>query len=645
MDGRTLRGKTVTFVVICVFVATFVFLFGTDYAILGITVATAAMLMLEKDLSVRPLSNLCSLMAFMVMMGLGSFVASLDPYLGFAVNFVVVFVTVFVSMQDLRSPMHFPLLLFYASMVTLPITLEHMPDRLLVLAVSSVFIVGLNVLVNRHSRDMSSHKGVAAICRGIGERAEAVIRGEVPDVEGLESMCVEVNRGMYDRLKSHFFTGPRDRTVLDLVISLMDVGRAVCLRERDADTLRALVDLMELVAVHEEGGQPASEVELAIGRFVRDHPNADIAIVSSLRDVAEELRALERGPRRLRPDGLRGIRALIAWLRDDTGRALILMIREEARTDSARFTFAVRMAMIFALVAFAWDYWRWENAQVLLFTAIALIVPYLEDSKGRSAMRFTGTLLGTAIFSVVLALSGGDTIALLSMALLAGYLYVVLDTDRYDRKIFFYTIVVMVASAMTSDSETMTVDRIAFTLAGMLVALVANRVILPYRISDESRELATRSLAVCKERMSNISKTIRGEEGSDDAVLSILSACISQKMMLNADRRKDPLTERYRIAQDSLSVQCSSLFKAVHDLDEGPKAVIDGLLTTAIDPKADLSEPDVSGMDPGDAEVVMRAYRAARKYRADSVLLYDIIVQGYLEGRASVRPRRTPAQG
>ena len=119
MDGRTLGGKTLTFAVICVFMAVFLFLFGTRYALLGITVSSAAMLMLSKDLSSRPFSNLASLMVFMVFMGLGAFVASLDPFLGLAVNFVVVFAIVFVSMQDLRSPMHFPLLLFYASMVTL----------------------------------------------------------------------------------------------------------------------------------------------------------------------------------------------------------------------------------------------------------------------------------------------------------------------------------------------------------------------------------------------------------------------------------------------------------------------------------------------------------------------------------------------
>ena len=206
MDGRTLGGKTLTFAVICVFMAVFLFLFGTRYALLGITVSSAAMLMLSKDLSSRPFSNLASLMVFMVFMGLGDFVASLDPFLGLAVNFVVVFAIVFVSMQDLRSPMHFPLLLFYASMVTLPATLEEMPDRLLVLAVSAVFIVALNVMVNRGSRVSSSHRGVIAICDEVSRCADEVLDGGEPSVADLGRLCTDMNRMMYDRLKGNFFT-------------------------------------------------------------------------------------------------------------------------------------------------------------------------------------------------------------------------------------------------------------------------------------------------------------------------------------------------------------------------------------------------------------------------------------------------------
>ena len=37
MDGRTLRGKTAMFLIMCVFMVVFIILFGTGYAVVGVT--------------------------------------------------------------------------------------------------------------------------------------------------------------------------------------------------------------------------------------------------------------------------------------------------------------------------------------------------------------------------------------------------------------------------------------------------------------------------------------------------------------------------------------------------------------------------------------------------------------------------------
>ena len=542
MDGRTLGGKTLTFAVICVFMAVFLFLFGTRYALLGITVSSAAMLMLSKDLSSRPFSNLASLMVFMVFMGLGAFVASLDPFLGLAVNFVVVFVVVFVSMQDLRSPMHFPLLLFYASMVTLPATLEEMPDRLLVLAVSAVFIVALNVMVNHGSRVSSSHRGVIAICDEVSRCADEVLDGGEPSVADLGRLCTDMNRMMYDRLKGNFFTTPRDRRVLDLVVALMDVGRSVCRTERSEGVLRGVGPLMSIVSSHERGEVDASAVRSAVDALLASNPDASRSTVIALREMARCLESLES-----RTEGEYGEGRL------PTVRAVIRTLREEARRDSARFTFGVRMGLMFALVAFAWAYWGWQNAQWMLFTVVAAVVPYLEDSWRGSALRLAHTLAGAAAFMVLWAVAGYDPILMLAVGLLAGYAYVVVGTDRYDTRLLFYTILVLVASSMVSPSETLAADRVLFTLAGVFVAVVANRVVLPYRISDENRELAARSLAIGLERIRNIRDMLDGRDDSEEeAGLAIISASVSQKMLINADRDSDPMLRRFMMRQDSL---------------------------------------------------------------------------------------------
>lgn len=622
MDGRTLTGKTVTFAIVCVFFALFVMFFGTAHAMLGIITAVAAMLMLGKDMSSRPVSNIVSLAAFMIFLGIGAFLASLNPYLGVAVNFCVVFLTVFSSMQDLKSPMHFPLLLFYAVMVIIPVTAEELPNRLLSLMSAAVFVVALNVLINRGSRRQMSHRGVAAVCREIAVRAREAMDGGAPDAAELERLCTDLNRGLYDRLKGHFFTSPRDRTLLDLVVSLMDLGRAVCLRERSRGCLGDIVSFMETVESHELGGAPLEEVRTEADRLIASNPDADLAVRSSVRDVATGLAVLESPKPR---QGMM-IRSMIP--------DIMASVREEARHDSARFTFAVRMALMFSLVAFASDYWDWISGQVLLFTVIALLVPYLEDAWQKTVMRLTGTVIGAAVFAAVLILFQGNSLSLAVLALLSGYLYTVLGGGRYDHQMLFFTMVVLAVSALTSpDPDADVLERIVFTLAGALVAIVANRVILPYRISDGNTELVARSLANSHRRIVNIRECLAGADNSaDDARHSVVSAGMSQKMMINAEKADDPLIRRFQIRQDSLSIQCSSLYKSIGGMSPLCRQRVSVVIGADLESDEPLPYSDISGLGSDEAELVMAARRIVLHYRMDRRLMYDIIVAGYMRG-------------
>ena len=634
MDGRTLGGKTAMFLIIGLFMVVFLALFGTSYAVVGVTVASAAMIMLSKDLSVRPFSNLCSIMVFMVLMGVGAFLASLDPYLGLLVNFIVVFLVVFLSMQDLKSPMHFPMLLFYVTMVTTPITISEMPDRLLVLAVSAVFIVGLNVVMNRGSRSRTSHNGIVAMCEEIRRCSEAVLRGESPDHSEIDRLAADLNRNMYDRLKSHFFTTPNDRTVLDLAVSLADLGRVVCRGDWSEDSLRNLGSVLDAVVSHERGECGASDVRGAVESYLASNPGAAGGTDLILRDIHRELAYLESGGDDSTYGSERG---------RDIG-TVVKALREEARRDSARFTFAVRMGLIFAMVAFAWEYWGWENAQVLLYTVIALIVPYVEDSWKMSVMRFSGTVLGVLVFAVAVIATGDNSIALTSVGVVAAYVYVLLDDGRYDRKMFLFTLLVMIVSSLTADTPEsgMVTDRVMFTAAGIMVATIANRVVLPYRVRDENVELSVRSVRISLERIHNIRDALDGrKDPEEEAGLTVLSASISQKMMLNADRESDPLARKFLMRQDSLSIQCSSLYKAIPQLSEDGRRTVADVMSDDPDSDSSRGAVETDGLGQFDMECVRRAEAVMATYRKNRRMMMDMIVEGYLKDGpvASLRVR------
>ncbi len=631
MDRKGLVRATVLFAITCAFMVALMMLFGTVYAVMGVNIITAALMMLSKDLSVRPLSNLWSITAFMLLMGVGSYLACLNPLLGILVNFSVVFLVVFLSMQDLKSPMHFPMLLFYTTMVTMPITLEEMPDRLMVLVVSAVFIVGLNVLMNRGVRNRTSHEGVVVMCDEIRACAESVLEGGSPDHAVTDALATDLNRSMYDRLKSHFFTTPDDRTVLDLVVSLADLGRVVCRGSWSREALSNLACVTDAISSHEHGEIGASEVSETIESYIASNQGTAAGTELILRDIARELVSLESGCDR----------TYGSW-RSAGIRTILEAMREEARRDSARFTFSVRMALMFSLVAFAWAYWGWENASVMLFTIIAVIVPFLEDSWKLSVMRLSGTMLGALVFGAAVILTGDNTVALVAISMAAAYGYILLDNGRYDRKMFFYTLIVMIMSSLTvsQPESSIVADRIGFTMAGIAVAIIANRVVLPYRVRDENMELAVRSMRISLERIRNIRDILDGRpDAEEEAGLAVLSASISQKMMLNADRASDPLAKKFQIRQDSLSVQCSSLYKAVPLMSPECREAVRLIMSADPDSEDVPDIADTGNLDPYETECVRRAEGIMATYRKNRKMMFDLIVDGYLEDGPSASLR------
>ena len=54
MDARTLAGKSLFFVLICVFVSGFSRAFGPENNLVGVIIIVLALTMLSRDLSVRP---------------------------------------------------------------------------------------------------------------------------------------------------------------------------------------------------------------------------------------------------------------------------------------------------------------------------------------------------------------------------------------------------------------------------------------------------------------------------------------------------------------------------------------------------------------------------------------------------------------
>ena len=612
MDAKTVAGKSLFFILICLFVAVFAQVFGQENSLTGVVVVVLALMMLGQDLSVRPMLNLGGLVAFTLLMGLGAYdsVSCGNAFVGAAINFTVVFALSYLTTQDLRSPMHFPFLLGYAFMLSVPVSAEDLPVRVLALVVGSVFIVALNVLINRNRHARTCHEGIASLCSEVSSCCETVLSGGSPSAESVDALCLRLRSSMYDRLRRSFFSTPGDRKVLDLASSLHMAGRAVCERERDPEVLRSLMSFMGTVASHERGECDVSAVREAADRFLSDHPGADGVLTASVLSLRDGLSSLASDQS---PDSATDLR----------GR-MRAMAFESFHTDSARFTFAVRMSVVFTLFAFVWQYWDLENAKWLLFTTVALVLPYVDNAWRKSAMRLTGTLVGVAAFAAVLALVGGDAGLLSAALLVANYVYTVLDPKRYDVMMVFITFSALIAASMASPAGDAVAERILFILLGVVAATLANYLVLPYRIRNEDVSMGGRYLALSDRMMSLVTDSLRGRRDPDgETVTSLTATGLSAKLHMNVEADPDADAGLFLAHQDSVLSQCSYLCGESEGLSDAGRRNALSMLGAG-------DAPDPSVLTDGD-----RTYASVLSATAETLESSRLLLARMVEARSS----------
>ena len=610
MDARTLAGKTLFFVLICVFVSGFSGVFGQENSLVGVIIIVLALTMLSRDLSVRPVWNLGVMCACTLAMGTFSFLSVWlgDPFVGAALNFMFVFGACFYALHDLSSPMHFPFLLGYAFMLSAPIGAEGIPLRVAALLLGSVFVVGLNVLFHHVSRGRRERDGMVAICREVSSLCTTVKAGSVATTDRLDGLCSTMDGYLYERLKSRFVSRPGDRRMLDVVVSLQVIGTAVCDRERDPAVLDGIAGISDALASFQQGDDMQPLLD-RIDSFLRER-DADPETRTALRILRDDLWRMSFSTTEERFDEA----DVPASFRAGT------ILRENMRLDSVRFTFSFRMALMFSLCAFAWQYSGDENAKALVFTTIAMVQPYLEGTARRTAMRLLGTFVGILAAIASLVIAGGDLGTLTAILLVANYVFTVTAPKRYEVMMAFITLSSLLTAMMTNPPETILTERVAMIIAGVLIASIANRVILPYRLADENIVLGGRYIDVTGGQIRSLGDAADGRrDPMGETALVLRAATISSKMRMNVTSRRNLAVEMLLSRQDNLTARIMLLSRSMETADSRCRGIIRDMVG-GFDPSGPPETVDTDGLDDKEADLVREAAGILDGYRRDRAL-------------------------
>ncbi|MDU7967953.1 MAG: FUSC family protein, partial [Paeniclostridium sordellii] len=206
-------------------------------------------------------------------------------------------------------------------------------------------------------------------------------------------------------------------------------------------------------------------------------------------------------------------------------------------TNSARFTYAFKVGLGIAIAGFIKDFFHLIEGRWIMFTVFALIQPYSEMCITKSKKRIVGTIVGCFIVFILFSIFKEKSIRGI-IIILAGYTSSY--TKDYRDLMICNTISAIGAICAFGPPQIFILNRFLFVILGVFIALIINKLILPYNAKNGYKSLINMYKEVISEMSLEIQLCVKDQSNLHKVKnLVLISTLIEDKIISMQDLVKD----------------------------------------------------------------------------------------------------------
>lgn len=498
---KLILSKTILFIFILAFINLFIVTFGGENTLIGVTVITATLMLLERDLTISPLKNTLKLVLINIFLGILSFVAIQNIFLGIACNFISLFVVGYLFSYDLRSPIYIAFGLQYLFMVSVPITVEQLPLRILSLISGALIIMVAQMIVNKNKLEKTSDKLLSEISNDILQKINRIVSNEYDTGEldfKIDSSLKTLKRILYDNRKEDFFMTNKGMNILNIIFNFERISTILDKYKNDMTYTKYSLSTIQKELYH------LRDYMCKDGEYKRIYIQDDDCI--DLYEFYDSIENIYSSFNDYRKNNLE--KELESKLDIPHEFKMTSVHKRNLTTTSIRFSYAIKVSVGVAIAGFLMDYLKLSEGRWIMFTVFSLVQPYSENCIIRSKKRIFATFIGGLLVLVLFSIFKSDMTRSI-IIILAGYISTY--TKDYRDLIMCNTIsAIGAACAATSviNPGVFVLNRILFILLGAFIALIINKLLLPYNAQTAYDSLIDMYKKVISEMDKEITLTI-----------------------------------------------------------------------------------------------------------------------------------------
>ena len=535
MNRKVVLTKTILFIAIVMFVVLFKTVFGDENTLIGVTSITALLMLLERDLTIEPLKYMIKLIGLNLFIGLAATLASMNLWVAIPVNFIAIFILGYSLLYDLKKPMYLPFILQYLFILSSPVSAEQFPRRIGALIFGAVFIIIVQLLMNKRKLTKAGNKLLDSACTQLIQKIEAIRNKQ--DVTLIDKQINQIfhqfRRLLYDKRENDFYLTEEGMIKLNISISLQKISYLI---DKMGDTdigNEMLDDLMQYLTTLKiciKNKEQVKEIKSVYEQFLIKYEGKAVE-GTPVREVIQHLGFLDNNFKNLEAlteahyDHVKKVEEIPQEYKKG------ITLKMNIKRDSIKFSYAMRLAIGITLAGFITDIFHLSEGRWIMFTVLSLIVPVYELSKQKVKDRLFATVVGGIIIMFLFGVFQDLTIRTLIL-ILAGYIASYLVSYRYST--ICVTVSAVGAVALMGNAQVFTLNRILLVCVGAVIATLLNKFVYPFTVEDHNRELKKMYKETIDEMFKVIYEVAQGREGKHRIKnLIIVASLIEERLKLN----------------------------------------------------------------------------------------------------------------
>ena len=528
---KLIISKTLIFIFVIVFVTGFEAVFGPHNVLIGVTTVVALLMYLERDFAATPWKSLILILLVNLSQGIFGQLALMNPWIGLPINFIAMFIVGYFFTSNVKGPIHIAVGLQYLFIITNPVPLEEFPLRLLSLVTGALIIMLVQWVFNRSKLSKKGNHYFLQVCSDLQEKISRIQDNQHDQKldSAILSAITELRKVIYFRKVNGYYLTHEGRARLKISVCLEKLNLMLNRKEASdypEDVLDALNLELKWLKEYVTNKPSLSDDSLnALMRALNKHESAYIVEMISTLKLLRELVMYLHTSESAELNQVEGVAEIPKGYRNT------YQFFRDINRHSARFTFALRLGITIAVVALIVDYFNISEGRWILFTIFSVTQPYYETAKYRFKERVIGTIVGAVIFILVFTIFHGTTIRSF-LIFLVGYLNGFAVKYRY--VVLTVTISALGTAALTGDPTVLSMRRILLVLSGVVIGMIANRLLLPHTLEKGTRDLITNYKQVTRELLREVLAHLnqRGNAHTINQLFAV-STFIEERIMLN----------------------------------------------------------------------------------------------------------------